>query len=384
MVADCGSWLHKFQSSLTYSMKRSIADGKENANFTARFDVSTAKKQQMEEGYYIHFGMKEKQQFMLLALYNDICAAGASFGFIEDVITKKIDYHLFEVEVEFHRSGLRVFHRAMMKVTLLMLQRNQATRKMVLKKASHNVSKEIGRGASGIVYKGVLVDNEVLAIKRLEEFSNNQGEAKLIAADISTLGRLNHMNLIEFWGTKVVPSEVVVDKDDETLMLVFDEALGVGDGVLEIKFTGVTFKIPVGNVPSELTALSNMPVSEETIDRDFKTVSFEESPLMSTYLVAVMVGLFDYIKETTFDGIKVRAYCLVGKSEKGKLALSILVKSIELYTKYFSMPYILPKIDMVAVPDFLGGAMENYRLITYREAELLHDDLHSAQQTRKE
>ncbi|GKB46255.1 Myc-type, basic helix-loop-helix domain-containing protein, partial [Tanacetum coccineum] len=76
--------------------------------------------------------------------------------------------------------------------------------------------------------------------------------------------------------------------------------------------------------------------------------------------------------------IKVRAYCPVGKSEKGKLASSISVKSIELYTKYSSMPYTLPKLDMAAVPDFSGGAMENYGLITYREAELLHDDLHSA------
>ena len=45
-----------------------------------------------------------------------------------------------------------------------------------------------------------------------------------------------------------------------------------------------------------------MPVSEETIDGDLKTVSFEESPLMSTYLVAVVVGLFDFIEETTSDG----------------------------------------------------------------------------------
>ncbi|GJV56473.1 hypothetical protein Tco_1457478 [Tanacetum coccineum] len=106
---------------------------------------------------------------------------------------------------------------------------------------------------------------EVCAIKRLEEFSNNQGEAKLIAADISTLRRLNHMNLNKFWGIvlkerteywctstwkmghwlkighwlimdlachildllhKVDPSEVVVGKDDKTLMLVFDEVLG--------------------------------------------------------------------------------------------------------------------------------------------------------------
>ncbi|GKF07106.1 aminopeptidase M1 [Tanacetum coccineum] len=57
----------------------------------------------------------------------------------------------------------------------------------------------------------------------------------------------------------------------------------------------------VGNVPSELTALSNMSISEETMDGDFKTVSFEESPLMTTYLVAV-VGFFDYIEETTSDG----------------------------------------------------------------------------------
>ena len=46
-----------------------------------------------------------------------------------------------------------------------------------------------------------------------------------------------------------------------------------------------------------------MPVSEETIDGDFKTVSFEESPLMSTYLVAVVVGLFDFIEETTSDWV---------------------------------------------------------------------------------
>lgn len=46
-------------------------------------------------------------------------------------------------------------------------------------------------------------------------------------------------------------------------------------------------------------------------------------------------------------------------------------------SRYFSTPYSLPKLDMVAVPEFSGGAMENYGLITYRENELLYDPLHS-------
>ncbi|KAK2965607.1 hypothetical protein RJ640_008448 [Escallonia rubra] len=139
-----------------------------------------------------------------------------------------------------------------------------------------------------------------------------------------------------------------------------------------------TFKITLDDVPSELTALSNMPVSLEKVDGQLKTVYFEDSPIMSTYLVAFVIGSFDHIEDTTTDGIKVRAFCPVGKSEQGKFALDVAVRALDLYRNYFSMPYPLPKLDMVAVPEFPGGAMENYGLITYCETELLHDDLHSA------
>ncbi|WOG88506.1 hypothetical protein DCAR_0207741 [Daucus carota subsp. sativus] len=137
-------------------------------------------------------------------------------------------------------------------------------------------------------------------------------------------------------------------------------------------------KITVGVVPSELTVLSNMPVCQENSDGILESVQFEESPIVSTYLVAVVIGLFDYIEDKTSDGIVVRAYCPVGKSEKGKLALNIAVKALDIYKNYCSVPYSLPKLDMVAVPDFSAGAMENYGLIVYRETELLHDDLHSS------
>ncbi|XP_071901222.1 putative receptor protein kinase ZmPK1 [Coffea arabica] len=66
-----------------------------------------------------------------------------------------------------------------------------------LKKASRNFSAEIGRGGGGIVYKGVLTDDRVAAIKCLNEA--NQGEAEFLA-ELSTIGKLNHMNLIEIWG----------------------------------------------------------------------------------------------------------------------------------------------------------------------------------------
>ncbi|CAK8568323.1 unnamed protein product [Lathyrus sativus] len=66
-----------------------------------------------------------------------------------------------------------------------------------LKQATKNFSQEIGKGAGGTVYKGVLFDERVVAVKRLMEA--NQGESQFLA-EVSSIGRLNHMNLIELWG----------------------------------------------------------------------------------------------------------------------------------------------------------------------------------------
>ncbi|XP_022772218.1 putative receptor protein kinase ZmPK1 [Durio zibethinus] len=66
-----------------------------------------------------------------------------------------------------------------------------------LKVATQNFSEEIGRGGAGVVYKGMLPDGRVVAVKRLNEA--NQGEAEFLA-EVKTIGKLNHMNLIEMWG----------------------------------------------------------------------------------------------------------------------------------------------------------------------------------------
>ncbi|KAL5786402.1 hypothetical protein ACOSQ2_008794 [Xanthoceras sorbifolium] len=219
------------------------------------------------------------------------------------------------------------------------------------------------------------------------------------------------------------PKKVDSVEADEILVLEFAETLPIGVGILTIGFEGVlnekmkgfyrstyehngekknmavtqfepadarrcfpcwdepsckaTFKITL-DAPSELVALSNMPVIEEKVNGHLKTVSYQESPIMSTYLVAVVIGLFDYVEDHTSDGIKVRVYCQVGKANQGKFALNVAVKTLELYREYFAVPYSLPKLDMIAIPDFAAGAMENYGLVTYRETALLYDDQHSA------
>ncbi|KAJ4717842.1 Aminopeptidase [Melia azedarach] len=134
-----------------------------------------------------------------------------------------------------------------------------------------------------------------------------------------------------------------------------------------------TFKVKL-DVPSELTALSNMPIIDEKLNENFKTVSFKESPVMSTYLVALVVGLFDHIEDTSTDGVKVGVYCPVGKSSEGNYALDVALKSLDINIKFLSTPYPLPKLDMVAVSDFHAEAMENFGLRVFRENEIVYDE----------
>lgn len=76
---------------------------------------------------------------------------------------------------------------------------------------------------------------------------------------------------------------------------------------------------------------------------------------MSTYLVAMVVGEFDYIEDVTSDGIKVRVYTPVGKQEQGQFALEVAVKVLPYYKEYFKMPYPLPKMDLIAIGSFSAG-----------------------------
>ena len=125
--------------------------------------------------------------------------------------------------------------------------------------------------------------------------------------------------------------------------------------------------------PVNLTTLSNMPVASETLlSPDKKEMRFAVSPIMSTYLVAIVVGDFDFVEGKTADGgIHVRVYAPPDQKEEGRFALGVATRSLDFYAGYFGVQYPLPKMDLIAISDFAAGAMENWGLVTFKERALL-------------
>uniref|UniRef100_A0A8D0VIC7 Aminopeptidase n=1 Tax=Sus scrofa TaxID=9823 RepID=A0A8D0VIC7_PIG len=121
-------------------------------------------------------------------------------------------------------------------------------------------------------------------------------------------------------------------------------------------------------------ALSNMP-KVKTIEHegDLLEDHFETTVKMSTYLVAYIVCDFASVSGTASSGVKVSIYASPDKWSQTHYALEASLKLLDFYENYFNIHYPLPKLDLVAIPDFESGAMENWGLVTYRETSLLFD-----------
>src|SRR5277367_5010828 len=100
------------------------------------------------------------------------------------------------------------------------------------------------------------------------------------------------------------------------------------------------------------------------------TLRFATTPKMSSYLVAFLVGDFK-CKEGKSDGVPIRVCSTPDKVEMTKFALESAKYVLHYYDTYFGIKYPMPKLDMIALPDFEAGAMENFGCITYRETDLL-------------
>lgn len=223
-------------------------------------------------------------------------------------------------------------------------------------------------------------------------------------------------------GSKIASKDIQIDSEQQTVTITFTEELKPGKGVLHASFKGILndnlkgfyrSKYPARNgsptdrfiaatqfeaiyarkafpcwdepaikatfevtlvISKGLQAISNMPIISESSRDDGKSVVvFDVTPIMSTYLLAMIVGQFDYVEATSQHGILVRVYTPPGKREEGRYALDVGIKSLDFLTDYFRMAYPLPKLDFVPIPDFASGAMENWGLITGRETCFLYD-----------
>ncbi len=231
-------------------------------------------------------------------------------------------------------------------------------------------------------------------------------------------------------GSPVQAQKIEYDASAETATFVFSSPLPKGQVHLNIQFTGQlndrlqgfyrsTYRTPAGEtrtlactqfeatdarrafpcwdepalkatfqvalvVPSHLSAVSNTLVASETpAGPGLKRVQFRETPRMSTYLVAFVVGDLESVETRIPSGTLVRVWTTPGRREQGRFALETAARLLAYYNDYFGIPFPLEKLDHLAIPDFAAGAMENWGAITYRETALLFDPENSAPATRQ-
>jgi puromycin-sensitive aminopeptidase len=250
-----------------------------------------------------------------------------------------------------------------------------------------------------------------------------------IDVDITESTKVVKLNAIELdlgaatltvGGTAHRSTELHLDETYEVATFTFDPALPIGSAVLEIAFNGVlndqlhgfyrsTFTDPAGvkhtiattqfencdarrafpcwdepafkatyqvnlTVPSHLAAYSNYPVSSDTdLGNGQRTVSFTTTMKMSTYLVAFIIGPFEETEAMDVDGVPLRIVYPIGNAHLTAHALEAGAFALRYFSEYFDIPYPGEKLDMVAIPDFMQGAMENLGCITYRMPDLLID-----------
>jgi puromycin-sensitive aminopeptidase len=123
-----------------------------------------------------------------------------------------------------------------------------------------------------------------------------------------------------------------------------------------------------------LTAVSNTRVVAERREGGKKVLAFADTITMSTYLVAFVVGELEATEPVVVGRTPVRVWCVPGKKGLAAFGHAIAVASLRFFEEYYGMPYPGDKLDLLAIPDFAAGAMENLGAITFRETALLVDE----------
>jgi aminopeptidase N/puromycin-sensitive aminopeptidase len=216
-------------------------------------------------------------------------------------------------------------------------------------------------------------------------------------------------------GGKEQTASIALDKDKEQAAFTFAEKLPAGKATLSIVYSGIlndklrgfylsktekrnyavtqfestdarrafpSFDEPAFKatydvslvIDSNDTAISNSPIESDTPGpaAGKHTLKFFTTPKMSTYLVAFLVGDFQCTSGES-DGVAIRSCATPDKVALTPFSLDVAKWVLHYYNNYFGIAYPLKKLDLIALPDFEAGAMENFGAITYRETDLLVD-----------
>jgi len=221
------------------------------------------------------------------------------------------------------------------------------------------------------------------------------------------------------------PATVLADKEKELATFAFPQQLPAGKATLTIAYSGIlngelrgfylsksatrnyavtqfeptdarrafpsfdepafkaTYNISLV-VDSGDTAISNGPILKDTPGpgEGKHTLQFATTPRMSSYLVAFLVGDFQ-CSAGEQDGVAIRVCATPDKVALTPFGVTVAKYVLHYYNDYFGIPYPLPKLDLIALPDFEAGAMENFGAITYRETALLVDEKTGSDDAKK-
>ena len=221
-------------------------------------------------------------------------------------------------------------------------------------------------------------------------------------------------------GGSTQTAKVALDRANETAVLTVSRPIPAGSAELRIRYTGIlnnelrglylskangrsyavsqlestdarrmfpSFDEPVYKATFDVsatidrrdTAISNGRLVSDTPGPGpaKHTLTFATSPKMSSYLVALAVGDFTCL-EGAADGIPLRVCATPDRKALGAFALESAEYVLHYYNTYYAIKYPFEKLDMVAVPDFAAGAMENTAAIFYRDTDLLVDAPHAS------
>jgi aminopeptidase N len=254
--------------------------------------------------------------------------------------------------------------------------------------------------------KNAFAGEETIAVKVLKPTSQivlNAAEIDFQEATITS-------------GHSTQKAAVTLDKDKQTATLTVDHAIPAGPATIQARYHGIlndqlrgfylgkdsngqkyaatqfeatdarrafpSFDEPAYKAVFDvtvvaddgMTVISNTKVVSDTPGPEGKhTVHFAPTPKMSSYLVAMVVGKFEYV-EGVVDNIPIRVYATPGKKELSTFALDAAENIMRYYNQYFSIKYPYGKLDLIGLADFSAGAMENTGCITFREILLLVDE----------